>query len=84
MSVPRLFLTITARCGWSSPLRDRGRDAGYPAPPARIRTGGFPASGSYRGCLTANRTAGNGCRIVTDGIQPTQRRVNCSHVRGRR
>jgi len=66
------------------PVLDRGRDVGCPTPPAQIRTGGFPASGSYRGCLTANRTAGNGCRIVTDGSHPTQRRVNGSHVRGRR
>ena len=28
-----------------------GRNAGYPAPPAQIRTCGFPAYGSYLGCL---------------------------------
>ena len=27
----------------------RGRDTSYPAPPAQIRTGGFPAYGSYLG-----------------------------------
>jgi len=34
---------------------DRGRDAGYPAPPAQNRTCGFPAYGSHLGCLTAKR-----------------------------
>jgi hypothetical protein len=27
--------------------RSRGRNAGYPAPPAQIRTSRFPAYGSY-------------------------------------
>ena len=31
----------------------RGRDASYLAPPAQIRTGGFPAYGSHLGCVTA-------------------------------
>jgi hypothetical protein len=39
---------------------DRGRDAGYPAPPAQIRTCPIKASGSYLGCLAANRTLGHG------------------------
>src|SRR5688572_30137686 len=39
---------------------DRGRDASHLAPPARIRTGGITASGSYLGCLTAKRTS---CRL---------------------
>src|SRR5260370_2762345 len=34
---------------------DRGRDAHYCAPPAQIRTCGFPAYGSHLGCLTAKR-----------------------------
>ena len=29
--------------------RDRSRDAGYPAPPAQIRTGPIKAYGSYLG-----------------------------------
>ena len=29
-------------------------------PPAQIRTSGFPASGSYLGCLTAKRMLGQG------------------------
>jgi hypothetical protein len=41
-------------------INDRGRDAGYPAPPAQIRTGPIKASGSYLGCLAANRTFGHG------------------------
>ena len=32
----------------------RGRDASYLAPPAQIRTCGFPAYGSHLGCVTAN------------------------------
>jgi hypothetical protein len=43
---------------------DRGRDAGHPAPPAQIRTGPIKASGSYLGCLAANRTLGHGWRIL--------------------
>jgi hypothetical protein len=31
-----------------------GRDVHYWAPPAQIRTCGFPAYGSHLGCLTAN------------------------------
>ena len=41
--------TSTARCG---------RDAGCPAPPARIRTSRATAYGSYRGCLASNRKWG--------------------------
>ena len=37
-----------------STLGDRGREPGYPGPPAQNRTGGFPAYGSHLGCLTAN------------------------------
>ena len=40
----------------------RGRDAHCWAPPAQIRASGIPAHGSYLGCLTANRTLGQGCR----------------------
>src|SRR5258708_7055355 len=39
---------------------DRGRDVRYRTPPAQIRTCGFPAYGSHRGCLTAKRTLGQG------------------------
>ena len=39
---------------------DRGRDAHYCAPPAQIRTCGFPAYGSHLGCLTAKRALGQG------------------------
>ena len=38
----------------------RGRNAGYPAPPAPIRTSPIRASGSYLGCLAAKRTEGQG------------------------
>src|SRR6476646_3088051 len=40
----------------------RGRDASYLAPPAQIRTCGFPAYGSHLGCVTAKRTQGSNCR----------------------
>ena len=34
----------------------RGRDAGYPAPPAQTRAGATNAHGSCLGCLAANRS----------------------------
>src|SRR5215813_1440799 len=43
---------------------DCGRNAGCPAPPAQIRTSGFPAYGSYLGCLAS----------LTHTPQPTRRR----------
>ena len=43
MSRSAFFDRDVSQFGWS----DRGRDAGYPAPPAQIRTCGFPASGSH-------------------------------------
>jgi hypothetical protein len=55
--------------GASSPIRRvvsrrlqsvRGRDVRHRMPPAQIRTSGFPASGSYLGCLTAKRMLGQG------------------------
>ena len=41
-------------------VSDRGRDAGYPAPPAQIRTGPIKAYGSHLGCVTAKRMLGHG------------------------
>jgi len=41
-------------------MRYRGREPGCPGPPAQIRTGSFPAYGSYLGCLTAKRSRGHG------------------------
>ena len=41
-------------------LVDRGRSAPHGVPPAKIRTGGFPAYGSHLGCLTAKRSLGQG------------------------
>src|SRR5580658_8999506 len=47
--IPCLFTTFaTVGC-----LAVRGRDVRRRTPPAQIRTSGFPASGSYLGCLTA-------------------------------
>ena len=44
----------------SGARHDRGRDAGFPAPPAQIRTCPIQASGSYLGCLATNRSCGQG------------------------
>ena len=38
----------------------RGRDAGYPTPPAQIRTCSIPSCGSYRRCLASKRRLGYG------------------------
>ena len=46
-----------------------GRNADCSAPPARIRTCGITAYGSYLGCLASKRRAGKGCRIRGRGIQ---------------
>jgi len=44
----------------SSPwiLGGRGRDSGYPLPPAQTRAGAIDAHGSYLGCVAAKRTLG--------------------------
>ena len=47
----------------------RGRDASYLAPPAQNRTCGFPAYGSHLGCVTANRSLGQGWRMFGFGSQ---------------
>ena len=47
----------------------RGRDGGYPPPPAQIRTRPTKTYGSYLEYLASNRTAGGGCKIRGDGIQ---------------
>jgi len=47
----------------------RGRDGPCGPPPARIRTGGITASGSYLGCVAWKRTLGYGCRMRAVGIQ---------------
>src|ERR1035441_4675251 len=53
---------VRAALGWG-----RGRDAGYPAPPAQTRAGAPNAHGSYLGYLAANRSFGHGCRTSTGG-----------------
>ena len=45
-------------------LVDRGRDAHCWAPPAQIRACGFPAHGSYLGCLTAKCASDQGCKLL--------------------
>jgi hypothetical protein len=64
----------------------RGRDAGYPAPPAQTRAGATRAHGSYLGCLAANRAGGQGFRISTGGSTAPSRsrkrsRVHCTASR---
>ena len=50
---PRYLLLHSGLLRWLDPSYTRGccrgRDAGYPAPPAQIRTSGATAYGSYRG-----------------------------------
>ena len=48
---------------------DRGRNAGFPAPPAQIRTYSFPVYGSYLGCMAKKRTFGYSCKILGLGNQ---------------
>jgi hypothetical protein len=52
------FVTPAAAFSPRLSRRYRGRDARCRAPPAQIHASGFPARGSYLGCLTANRTCG--------------------------
>ena len=48
---------------------NRSGNAHYWTPPEQIRTGGFPAYGSYLGCLTAKPTSGHGWRNPGLGSQ---------------
>jgi hypothetical protein len=58
----------------------RGRDAGYPAPPAQIRACATNAHGSYLGYLARNRSIGLGCRILGSGRYRSMRVAKRSHV----
>jgi len=58
----------------------RGRDADYPAPPARTRAGAPDAHGSYLGYLAANRSFGHGCRTSTGGSLAPSRSRKRVHV----
>src|SRR5437016_2565434 len=58
----------------------RGRDVGYPTPPAQIRTCRIPAYGSYLRYLASKRTLGCGCRIFALGIHRSTNRKNRSQV----
>jgi len=60
--------------------RGRGRDAGCPAPPARIRASAPNAHGSYLGCFHAKRASGYGCRISTSGRRHPRRSQNWFQV----
>src|ERR1035437_204063 len=63
-----------------APAKGRGRDAGYPAPPAQIRAGAPNAHGSYLGYLAANRSFGHGGRTSTGGINTPSRSRKRVHV----
>src|ERR1035441_7816917 len=58
----------------------RGRDAGYPAPPAQTRAGALNAHGSYLGYRAANRSFGHGCRTSTGGSLAPSRSRKRVHV----
>ena len=45
---PRQSAVVNARRPIAKLSRCSGREPGYPGPPAKIPTCGFPASGSYR------------------------------------
>ena len=56
----------------------RGRDNGYPLPPAQTRAGATHAHGSYLGCLESKRASGYGCRTWTSGSRiPRRGRKRC-------
>ena len=74
-STRRLTQPRTVLTWWSRPrLRHRGRDAGYPAPPAQIRAGALthtaPAFGPTTGVLST-RCAGSHAVVV--GAPPVSR-----------
>ena len=72
----------TKPMGASGRAAGRGRDIGCPMPPAQIRTSGFPAYGSYLGCLASKRTFGYGCRIRGDGSHRLASAASRSQVQG--
>src|SRR6266852_9688068 len=45
-------------CSSFTRVTGRGRDSGYPLPPAQTRAGAASAHGSYLGCLASKRTLG--------------------------
>ena len=67
------------RCSPSEPQRTR--DGHCWPPPAQIRTSPIRASGSYLGCVTANRVLGQGCRMRGLGSQSFASRAIRSQVR---
>src|SRR6266852_1752029 len=58
----------------------RGRDSGYPLPPAQTRAGAASAHGSYLGCLASKRTLGYGCSIWIAGSWTASRSRKRSQV----
>src|SRR5713101_3322435 len=45
-------------CSSFTRVTGRGRDSGYPLPPAQTRAGAASAHGSYLGCLASKRALG--------------------------
>ena len=72
---------IVARASDNTISRIRGRDSHCWPPPAQIRTSPIRASGSYLGCVTANRVLGQGCRMRGLGSQSFASRAMRSQVR---
>ncbi len=63
------------------PVEGCGRDRPCGRPPARIRTCGITAYGSYLGCLAKKRTFGCGCRMRGAGNQRVTSRANLDQGR---
>jgi hypothetical protein len=74
-------LNIVDRASDNTIGRIRGRDGHCWPPPAQIRTSPIRASGSYLGCVTANRVLGQGCRMRGLGSQSFASRAMRSQVR---
>ena len=74
-------LNIVERASDNTIGRIRGRDGHCWPPPAQIRTSPIRASGSYLGCVTANRVLGQGCRMRGLGSQSFASRAIRSQVR---
>jgi hypothetical protein len=82
-SHPRRFTHYRRKGKWDEANLDagRGRDSGYPLPPAQSRAGATHAHGSCLGCLASKRSLGYGCRLSTAGSRLPSRFMNRPHVR---
>src|SRR5216683_4166164 len=67
-------------CSSFTRVTGRGRDSGYPLPPAQTRAGAASAHGSYLGCLASKRALGYGCSIWISGSWTASRSRKRSQV----